>query len=78
VGDERITRNKAGLAADELGEHADLMITVCDRAHEELDPDRARLHWSIADPVTDGSRRAFDRALAELRGRIVGLVGVGS
>jgi protein-tyrosine-phosphatase len=47
------------------------LVTVCDRAHEDL-----RLpswHWSIPDPVDDGTDEAFDRAVARLRARIVAL-----
>lgn len=47
----------------------DLLVTVCDRAHEELDV-RADLHWSIPDPVPDGAPAAFDRALDELARRV--------
>ena len=47
-----------------------LVVTVCDRAHEELDPDDTWLHWSIPDPVPVGTKAAFDAALAELRDRI--------
>ncbi|MBX3314085.1 MAG: helix-turn-helix domain-containing protein [Actinobacteria bacterium] len=54
-----------------------LVVTVCDRAHEELDPDPGWLHWSIPDPVPDGRARAFDRTVAELRDRIVALAGPG-
>jgi protein-tyrosine-phosphatase len=28
-----------------------LVVTVCDRAHEELDGDGTWLHWSVPDPV---------------------------
>lgn len=38
------------LAPDDL-ELADLVITVCDRAHEEITLPAAALHWSIPDPV---------------------------
>jgi ArsR family transcriptional regulator, arsenate/arsenite/antimonite-responsive transcriptional repressor / arsenate reductase (thioredoxin) len=51
-----------------------LVITVCDRAHEELEPASSWLHWSIADPVTSSSRTAFDRTVAELHERIAALV----
>jgi protein-tyrosine-phosphatase/DNA-binding transcriptional ArsR family regulator len=51
-----------------------LVITVCDRAHEELDPDDTWLHWSIPDPVPVGTKAAFDTALAEIRSRIAPLV----
>lgn len=47
-----------------------LVVTVCDRAHEELDPDDSWWHWSLADPVADGRRGAFDRTVADLRERI--------
>lgn len=47
------------------------IITVCDRAHEDLRlPSR---HWSIPDPVEDGTDAAFDRALDLLRARIAAL-----
>ncbi|WP_076258626.1 helix-turn-helix domain-containing protein [Intrasporangium flavum] len=50
----------------------DLVITVCDRAHEELrGADWA--HWSVPDPVVAGGSRAFDRALDRLAGRVAAL-----
>ena len=54
-----------------------LVITVCDRAHEELDPDDTWLHWSIPDPVPVGNKAAFDAALVELRGRISTVIALG-
>jgi protein-tyrosine-phosphatase/DNA-binding transcriptional ArsR family regulator len=53
----------------------DLVVTVCDRAHEELGDREGWLHWSIPDPVPDGGRAAFDAAVAELRHRIGSVVG---
>lgn len=47
-----------------------LTITVCDRAHEGPDADPRWLHWSVADPVPDGSAAAFDATVAALRQRI--------
>ena len=47
----------------------DLVITVCDLAHEELG-DRADLHWSVPDPARTGTPAAFDRAYHELTWRI--------
>ena len=44
-----------------------LVITVCDRAHEELADNIATLHWSIADPVSSSKRHAFDDTVSELR-----------
>jgi protein-tyrosine-phosphatase len=49
---------------------ADVIVTVCDRAHEELAAPPEWWHWSIPDPVEAGTRRAFDAALAALDERI--------
>jgi protein-tyrosine-phosphatase/DNA-binding transcriptional ArsR family regulator len=51
-----------------------VVITVCDRAHEEHADERSWLHWSIADPVADGRPAAFDAVVDELRHRIETLV----
>ena len=50
------------------------VVTVCDRAHEELDPAPDWWHWSIPDPVGVGTPAAFDEALADLDTRITSLV----
>jgi ArsR family transcriptional regulator, arsenate/arsenite/antimonite-responsive transcriptional repressor / arsenate reductase (thioredoxin) len=47
----------------------DLVITVCDLAHEELG-DRSELHWSIPDPARTGTPAAFDAAYDELDRRV--------
>jgi protein-tyrosine-phosphatase/DNA-binding HxlR family transcriptional regulator len=47
----------------------DLVITVCDLAHEELGH-AAALHWSIPDPVPAGDPGSFDTALAQLADRV--------
>ena len=47
-----------------------LVVTVCDRAHEELEAHENWLHWSIPDPVPVGTKAAFDGTVAELRERI--------
>lgn len=62
-------------ALDRTGTLPDIVVTVCDQAHEELSPGDAWLHWSVPDPVADGTRAAFDAALAELRERIGVLIG---
>ncbi len=51
-----------------------LVVTVCDRAHEEIAGDGSWLHWSVPDPVPVGSNAAFDIALDELRQRINGVL----
>ena len=56
----------------------DMVITVCDAAHEELAAagsvgrkvDPGRLHWSIPDPARTGEDRAFDRVVTDLTDRI--------
>jgi protein-tyrosine-phosphatase len=55
---------------DDVVKPNDVIIAVCDNAHEELPPDSRRLHWSIPDPVRIGRFDAFDRALDELIVRI--------
>jgi len=52
-----------------IGERS-LVVTVCDRAHEELDPAPSWRHWSIPDPVEDPLPGAFDRVLDRLQERI--------
>ena len=49
---------------------ADLVVTVCDQAHEELDPGPGWWHWSLPDPVEDGRAAAFDAVITELDDRI--------
>jgi ArsR family transcriptional regulator, arsenate/arsenite/antimonite-responsive transcriptional repressor / arsenate reductase (thioredoxin) len=47
----------------------DLVVTVCDLAHEELGA-LAAVHWSVPDPVAAGDRGSFDAALDELDRRV--------
>ena len=62
-------------------ESADLVITVCDRAHEELTPGHDWWHWSTPDPVAppascgagpavEAGPDPFDLALTRLDDRI--------
>ena len=41
----------------------DLIVAVCDNAHEELASDLPRLHWSVPDPVRVDTDAAFEAAL---------------
>lgn len=50
-----------------------LVVTVCDRAHEELAVRPGWLHWSVADPVVVGTERAFNDVIDDLSARIDGL-----
>jgi len=47
----------------------DLIVTVCDLAHEELGG-LVAVHWSVPDPVPAGDPGSFDAALAELAQRV--------
>jgi protein-tyrosine-phosphatase len=50
------------------------VVTVCDRAHEELEPGPTWWHWSIPDPVPAGTDAAFDAVVSELELRIAGVL----
>jgi ArsR family transcriptional regulator, arsenate/arsenite/antimonite-responsive transcriptional repressor / arsenate reductase (thioredoxin) len=58
----------------DVGPMPDLVVTVCDRAHEELAPRSHWLHWSIPDPVVSGRRAAFADTIDELTDRITTVV----
>jgi protein-tyrosine-phosphatase/DNA-binding HxlR family transcriptional regulator len=47
----------------------DLVVTVCDLAHEELGVQTA-VHWSVPDPVPSGDPAGFDAAVADLSTRV--------
>lgn len=68
---------RAGLdlssAVPRLVEHIDddaQVVTVCDLAHEELEPASDWWHWSIPDPVERGTTKSFDAVVADLDLRI--------
>jgi len=48
----------------------DLVVSVCDRAHEGLTTTAARLHWSVPDPARVDTDEAFERAYADIADRI--------
>lgn len=55
-----------------------LVVTVCDRAHEEIGAADEWLHWSVPDPVPVGTAAAFDATVRELAQRVEQLAGVGA
>ncbi|MGB0100596.1 MAG: ArsR family transcriptional regulator [Nocardioides sp.] len=59
---------------DDVLADSDLVVTVCDRAHEEPGQPGG-LHWSIPDPVREGTPAAFDAAFAVLSARVADLAG---
>lgn len=52
------------------------VVTVCDRVHEELDPEPGWWHWSLADPVPLGNAAAFDAVVADTEARITVVTGL--
>ncbi|GGL43718.1 helix-turn-helix domain-containing protein [Phycicoccus endophyticus] len=57
---------------EEVTGEGDVLVTVCDRAHEEVGG-RAWAHWSVPDPVALGTRAAFESAHDLLADRVRGL-----
>jgi ArsR family transcriptional regulator, arsenate/arsenite/antimonite-responsive transcriptional repressor / arsenate reductase (thioredoxin) len=56
---------------DDVARPGDLLIAVCDNAHEDLTGrTRARLHWSVPDPVRVNTDAAFEAAYSDLAARI--------
>jgi protein-tyrosine-phosphatase/DNA-binding transcriptional ArsR family regulator len=56
---------------DDVAQDGDLVIAVCDHAHETLTPSANRLHWSVPDPVPVGTASAFEAAYSDIAARIV-------
>lgn len=57
---------------EQAARDGDLIVTVCDRAHEELGgADWA--HWSVPDPVIRATDAAYDQAFAEIASRVAAL-----
>ena len=55
---------------DDVASDQDLLIAVCDHVHETLPADRARLHWSVPDPVPIDTDEAFEAVFADLADRV--------
>lgn len=49
---------------------SEVVVTVCDRAHEELTGSDRWLHWSLPDPAEAGTAAAFDATADALEERI--------
>jgi protein-tyrosine-phosphatase len=68
----RIGRARTVHVDDVVGP-GDLVVSVCDQAHEELSADpRAmpQLHWAVPDPVTADTDAAFEAAYQEIHQRV--------
>jgi protein-tyrosine-phosphatase/DNA-binding HxlR family transcriptional regulator len=58
---------------DDVRQDGDLVVSVCDQAHEQLERERrtrVQIHWSIPDPVRIDTDEAFEDAFAEISGRV--------
>ncbi|WP_200207790.1 arsenate reductase/protein-tyrosine-phosphatase family protein [Micromonospora coerulea] len=56
---------------NQVAHDGDLVIAVCDNAHEELTGRvRPRLHWSVPDPVRVDTDAAFEAAFTDLAARV--------
>lgn len=63
---------------DDVVREGDLVVSVCDAAHEELAAagrsgtaaPSPRVHWSVPDPVRVGSEQAFEAALVQITARV--------
>jgi ArsR family transcriptional regulator, arsenate/arsenite/antimonite-responsive transcriptional repressor / arsenate reductase (thioredoxin) len=56
---------------DEVVHDGDLVVAVCDNAHEELGtPTGDRLHWSIPDPARVDTDDAFEQVFRDIADRI--------
>ncbi|MBO0870083.1 MAG: helix-turn-helix domain-containing protein [Micromonosporaceae bacterium] len=63
-----LDRARTAQVADVVGRD-DLVIAVCDNAHEQLSAE-PRLHWSVPDPAPADTDAAFEAAYADIAGRI--------
>jgi ArsR family transcriptional regulator, arsenate/arsenite/antimonite-responsive transcriptional repressor / arsenate reductase (thioredoxin) len=48
----------------------DLLVAVCDNAHEELPAGQAQLHWAVPDPVRVDTDAAFETAYEQITHRV--------
>jgi protein-tyrosine-phosphatase/DNA-binding HxlR family transcriptional regulator len=56
---------------DDVTRPGDLLIAVCDNAHEDLTGSTAaRLHWSVPDPVRVNTDAAFEATYGDLADRV--------
>jgi protein-tyrosine-phosphatase len=67
-----IAHDTRPLPVEEVLLGSDLVITVCDSAHEQM-AGRDDLHWSIPDPAPHGTVEAFEHAFALITRRIQAL-----
>ncbi|MGH3453937.1 MAG: helix-turn-helix domain-containing protein [Nocardioidaceae bacterium] len=70
-----LSRRSRTAHIDDVLHDDDLVVAVCDNAHEELGPrTHGRLHWSVPDPARDPTDAVFERAFADIAERVDRLV----
>lgn len=70
-----LTINPTATAAiDDVLHDDDLIVAVCDNAHEHLTTSQRSLHWSVPDPVPADTDDAFETAYATIANRVNRLV----
>ena len=67
--------NATPASIEEVLRGGELVVAVCNNAHEELDATLPRLHWSIPDPVRRDTAAAFEDAYTDIDRRVQHLVG---
>lgn len=55
---------------DDVLRDGDLVVAVCDNAHEELGAHPDRLHWSVPDPARIDTDDAFEQAFRDIADRV--------
>jgi ArsR family transcriptional regulator, arsenate/arsenite/antimonite-responsive transcriptional repressor / arsenate reductase (thioredoxin) len=65
----RLGRAKTASVADVV-QPGDLIVAVCDNAHEELTAGPPSLHWAVPDPAPADTDRAFETAYAQITRRV--------
>jgi ArsR family transcriptional regulator, arsenate/arsenite/antimonite-responsive transcriptional repressor / arsenate reductase (thioredoxin) len=67
----RMPKPKTQSLAD-VHQASDLLVALCDEAHEELAAGRGGqvLHWSVPDPARVGTDDAFDEAYEQISARV--------
>jgi ArsR family transcriptional regulator, arsenate/arsenite/antimonite-responsive transcriptional repressor / arsenate reductase (thioredoxin) len=62
----------AGATADvaDVARPGDLLVAVCDNAHEELPHGQVDLHWAVPDPVRVDTDQAFETAYEQITQRV--------
>lgn len=54
---------------DDVAQHDDFVVTVCDNAHEEV-PKLGGIHWSVPDPLRLNTEDAFEAAFGDINRRV--------